>query len=205
MNPRPPRAVPLDAPFSEMILGRLDLLRDLRGESCLAVSLRMRDPETGATRAHNTFGRMVHPGSKGDARSPRLAQVDEVLAAMGLPVEVLFSPILSERDVEIMRWLADGKKSRRSRTRTTATFPNADGSLQRLALQELVNTTDRWVALTDAGLSCVRGLPPTEEQEDAADLADADAARVEQGAVLLTPQDAALDTGDDDEDEDDEG
>lgn len=161
MNERTRRVIGSDSTFEDLILGRIDLLREVRGETCRSLSLKMRDPETGEPRAHNTVTRMLYPSSTTDYRAPRLSQVDEVLAAFGLLPAALFAPVLSDLDALLLRSIADADGGARPSAEILGEDPGADASLARLVLQSLVTVADGLVSVTEAGRSVAAEIRPS--------------------------------------------
>lgn len=155
MRPRTPKVVSTDTSFSDTILARLDLLREVHGHSCRSLSLLMRDAATGEPRAHNTLGRMLYPSTEDDARAPRLSLVDEVLVALGLPASAVLSPVVGPDDAKLLTWLAEAEDGVRPVADADSVAQDADACLSRLLRQELVSVADGTVTITDSALPLV--------------------------------------------------
>ena len=162
MKERTRRVLGPTSTFEDLVLGRIDLLREVRGGTCRSLSLKMRDPETGEPRAHNTVTRMLYPSSETDFRAPRLSQVDEVLAAFELPPSALFEPVLSDLDALLLRSVSDADGGTCTSAEILGEEPGADASLARLVLQSLVTVSDGRVSITQEGRVVAAGLPPAE-------------------------------------------
>lgn len=134
-------------PVSEVVRVRLLALIARAGTSPTAVS-------TGIGKTHSYLARKLGPPSTSDVRPLTTADLDEVLAYLGLPASALLEPVLWPGDRELLGWIASQPEVGRTVRAAGRAYPGAKRALERLAEQLLVDERDEILHLTDGGRAC---------------------------------------------------
>lgn len=136
----------MDAPtFSETIIARLLGRISMAGTSLSALSKSM-------GRAHSYLGRKLSPASPSEARELSVTEVDDILAALGLPPTALDEPALAPADRHVLAWAARTSDGERTLAAAAALFAGLRRILDRLSGQRLLVLDGERIHLTEEGM-----------------------------------------------------
>ena len=134
--------------FAATIRNRLRLLIEQAATTPTELSAKIINPTTGQPRAHTYLIRKLGGSSREDQMPVEV--VDEVLTALGLPMERMLEPVLTDTDRRVLQWLQAVGSS--TSTELRGIYANGEAVIRRLVLQDfIVATADGRITITERG------------------------------------------------------